>query len=64
MSYQTFVVHIIAGFNALLALVAANQTTLGITQPWVVLVGIPFAIWLGTYAANQMKAVGSSSDTK
>lgn len=59
MAYQTVVVHIIVLFNVLVALVAGNVDALGITQPWLTLVAIPFAVGAGTYAANQMKSIGS-----
>lgn len=59
MAYQTFIVHVLVLFNVLVALIAVNVTPLGITHPWILLVGIPFAIAGGTYAANQMKSIGA-----
>lgn len=59
MAYQTFVVHIIVLFNVLMALIAVNVQPLGINNPWLLLVGIPFAVAAGTYGANQMKSIGA-----
>lgn len=58
-AYQTYVVHVIMLFNVALALVAGNVDALGITHPWLTLFAIPFLVAAGTYAANQMKSIGS-----
>jgi hypothetical protein len=58
-AWQSYIVHVIVLFNVLIALIAGNILALGITSPWLTLVVIPFAIGAGTYASNQLKAIGS-----
>ncbi|HEV8670959.1 MAG TPA: hypothetical protein VGS01_09525 [Candidatus Limnocylindria bacterium] len=60
-AYQSLVVHVLVLFNVLVALIAVNVAPLGITNPWLLLVVIPFAIAAGTYAANQMKSIGAGT---
>jgi hypothetical protein len=60
-AYQTFVVHILAAFNVLVVLIALNVKELGITNPWLLLIFLPFAVWFGTYGANQMKSIGAGT---
>jgi hypothetical protein len=60
-AYQSFVVHILAAFNAFMVLIALNVKELGITNPWLLLILIPFAVWIGTYGANQMKSIGAGA---
>lgn len=60
-AYQTFVVHILVLFNVLMALIAVNTDALDITNPWILLIGIPFAVAAGTYGANQMKSIGAGT---
>jgi hypothetical protein len=57
-AWQSYVVHVIVLFNVLMTLIALNVNQLGITNPWLLLVGIPFAVGAGSYAINQLKAIG------
>lgn len=59
MAYQSFLVHLIAGFNVLMTLIALNVRELGIENPWLLLIFIPFSVWMGTYGANQLKSIGA-----
>ena len=61
MAYQSFIVHVLVAFNTAMALIAGNIEPLGISQPWLTLVAIPFLVAIGTYAANQLKTIGQAS---
>jgi hypothetical protein len=60
-AYQTFIVHVLVLFNVLMALIAVNVNALGVTNPWILLIAIPFAVAAGTYGANQLKSIGAGT---
>lgn len=64
LAWQTPVVFALAVANTAIALIAANTNQLNITSPWIVLVAIPVAVFAGTLAANQLKAIGSDLAAK
>lgn len=60
-AWQTVVVIALALGSYTITLIAGNESALGITSPWIVLVIIPVTAFGFTVAANQLKAIGSDT---